>query len=167
MRFLARIPHLTAVPLTRMTLAGLVCLLIGCTTARPIFQEVDARQAEIAGFENIRAPLDGEIDSAIRKRFQRAGSRVPRKYLAISGGGAGGAFSVGVLKAWSERGDRPTFDLVSGVSTGALIAPSLSWEQSMTSSSNISIQAASRRNCSTENSSSAVCSAKACILRSP
>ncbi|MGO7136341.1 patatin-like phospholipase family protein [Rhizobium leguminosarum] len=123
MRFLARIPHLTAVPLTRMTLAGLVCLLIGCTTARPVFQEVDARQAEIAGFENIRAPLDGDIDSAIRKRFQRTESRVPRKYLAISGGGAGGAFSVGVLKAWSERGDRPTFDLVSGVSTGALIAP--------------------------------------------
>ncbi|CAH1654428.1 Patatin-like phospholipase [Hyphomicrobiales bacterium] len=44
-------------------------------------------------------------------------------YLVLSGGGAGGAFSVGALKAWSEKGQRPQFDIVSGVSTGALIAP--------------------------------------------
>nr|WP_314092349.1 patatin-like phospholipase family protein [uncultured Shinella sp.] len=43
--------------------------------------------------------------------------------LAISGGGAGGAFSVGVLSAWSELGNRPRFEVVTGVSTGALIAP--------------------------------------------
>jgi patatin-like phospholipase/acyl hydrolase len=43
--------------------------------------------------------------------------------LAISGGGAGGAFSVGILSAWSELGTRPSFDVVTGVSTGALIAP--------------------------------------------
>jgi hypothetical protein len=43
--------------------------------------------------------------------------------LAISGGGAGGAFSVGILSAWSQLGNRPSFDVVTGVSTGALIAP--------------------------------------------
>ncbi|QKX00423.1 patatin-like phospholipase family protein [Agrobacterium sp. CGMCC 11546] len=43
--------------------------------------------------------------------------------LAISGGGAGGAFAVGVLSAWSELGTRPRFQVVTGVSTGALIAP--------------------------------------------
>ncbi|UXT23990.1 alpha/beta hydrolase (plasmid) [Agrobacterium tumefaciens] len=43
--------------------------------------------------------------------------------LAISGGGAGGAFTVGVLSAWSELGTRPRFQVVTGVSTGALIAP--------------------------------------------
>ncbi|MGJ7043682.1 hypothetical protein J2Y63_006968 [Shinella sp. BE166] len=43
--------------------------------------------------------------------------------LAISGGGAGGAFAVGILSAWSELGTRPTFQVVTGVSTGALIAP--------------------------------------------
>jgi hypothetical protein len=43
--------------------------------------------------------------------------------LVISGGGAGGAFSVGVLSAWSKQGTRPDFDIVTGVSTGALIAP--------------------------------------------
>jgi hypothetical protein len=44
-------------------------------------------------------------------------------YLIISGGGAKGAYGAGVLKAWSEQGSRPEFTLVTGVSTGALIAP--------------------------------------------
>lgn len=43
--------------------------------------------------------------------------------LAISGGGATGAFGAGVVTGWSARGDRPVFDIVSGVSIGALIAP--------------------------------------------
>lgn len=47
--------------------------------------------------------------------------------LIISGGGDYGAFGAGFLKAWGEVEDpqwrRPTFDLVTGVSTGALIAP--------------------------------------------
>ena len=47
----------------------------------------------------------------------------PRTILAISGGGLFGAYSVGVLKGWSETGTRPRFDVVTGVSTGALIAP--------------------------------------------
>jgi len=43
--------------------------------------------------------------------------------LSLSGGGAGGAYGAGVMVGWTERGDRPEFDIVSGVSTGALIAP--------------------------------------------
>ncbi len=42
--------------------------------------------------------------------------------LALSSGGAEGAFGAGVMKGWSEAGTRPQFDVVSGVSTGALIA---------------------------------------------
>lgn len=44
-------------------------------------------------------------------------------YLAISGGGANGAFGAGLLKGWAESGTRPEFDIVTGVSTGALTAP--------------------------------------------
>jgi hypothetical protein len=44
-------------------------------------------------------------------------------YLVVSGGGANGAYGAGVLKAWSELGRRPEFTIVTGVSTGALIAP--------------------------------------------
>jgi predicted patatin/cPLA2 family phospholipase len=42
--------------------------------------------------------------------------------LALSGGGSYGAFSAGVLNGWTTSGKRPQFDIVSGVSTGALIA---------------------------------------------
>ena len=47
----------------------------------------------------------------------------PPVLLALSGGGANGAYGAGVLIGWSERGDRPKFDIVTGVSTGALSAP--------------------------------------------
>lgn len=43
--------------------------------------------------------------------------------LAVSGGGANGAYGAGVLVGWTDAGDRPVFDLVTGVSTGALISP--------------------------------------------
>ena len=42
--------------------------------------------------------------------------------LAISGGGSDGAFGAGVLRGWTESGKRPEFNIVTGVSTGALIA---------------------------------------------
>lgn len=44
-------------------------------------------------------------------------------YLALSGGGANGAFGAGLLVGWTAAGDRPEFTIVTGVSTGALIAP--------------------------------------------
>ncbi len=47
----------------------------------------------------------------------------PRYYLSISGGGANGAFGAGLLKGWTESGDRPEMWIVTGISTGALIAP--------------------------------------------
>ncbi len=43
--------------------------------------------------------------------------------LLISGGGENGAFGAGILNGWTAAGDRPDFKLVTGVSTGALIAP--------------------------------------------
>jgi len=43
--------------------------------------------------------------------------------LALSSGGEDGAYGAGFLEGWSERGDRPEFFMVIGVSTGALIAP--------------------------------------------
>ena len=49
--------------------------------------------------------------------------RTPHNYLAISGGGANGAFGAGLLVGWSAHGTRPQFTVVTGISTGALIAP--------------------------------------------
>jgi predicted acylesterase/phospholipase RssA len=54
----------------------------------------------------------------------RSGSTLaPSNMLAISGGGDNGAYAAGLLNGWSENGTRPEFSLVTGVSTGALIAP--------------------------------------------
>jgi hypothetical protein len=47
----------------------------------------------------------------------------PLNYLAISGGANDGAFGAGFLSGWSASGTRPDFEIVTGVSTGALIAP--------------------------------------------
>ncbi|MGH8290708.1 MAG: patatin-like phospholipase family protein [Steroidobacteraceae bacterium] len=43
--------------------------------------------------------------------------------LVLSGGGAGGAFGAGALVGWTRRGTRPRFEIVTGVSAGALLAP--------------------------------------------
>jgi hypothetical protein len=60
----------------------------------------------------------------IREQRKPKGKLPPkRNILAISGGGSYGAFSAGVLCGWSETGTRPEFDVVTGISTGALIAP--------------------------------------------
>lgn len=44
-------------------------------------------------------------------------------YLAVSGGGSDGAFGAGLLNGWTKSGTRPKFKIVTGVSTGSLIAP--------------------------------------------
>lgn len=53
----------------------------------------------------------------------RQSTHLQSNLLALSGGGENGAFGAGLLAGWSERGDRPEFDVVTGVSAGALIAP--------------------------------------------
>ena len=47
----------------------------------------------------------------------------PTHALVLSGGGSNGAFGAGFLSGWTQAGTRPTFKLVTGISTGALIAP--------------------------------------------
>ena len=53
----------------------------------------------------------------------RGGRIPPGHFLALSGGADDGAFGAGVLVGWTETGQRPEFDLVTGISAGALIAP--------------------------------------------
>ncbi len=68
------------------------------------------------------------VASYLRERDYAAanghlGPLPPAYYLAVSGGGENGAFGAGLLVGWTAAGTRPTFKLVTGISTGALIAP--------------------------------------------
>ena len=51
------------------------------------------------------------------------GELPPAYFLAISGGGDNGAYGAGFINGWTASGTRPEFKVVTGVSTGALIAP--------------------------------------------
>lgn len=85
--------------------------------ARAPFTLDDQRSASVPGIEHARFFGD---DSAA---FLKAMPDKPGAWLAISGGGSDGAYSAGLLNGWSKRGDRPEFSVITGISTGATIAP--------------------------------------------
>ena len=67
---------------------------------------------------------DSAIESVKQELAANQGKLAPEAtYLALSGGGGDGAFGAGILCGWTEAGTRPQFKLVTGISTGALIAP--------------------------------------------
>lgn len=70
------------------------------------------------------AANDAEALQALAEGFsRRLTSTQSPQLLALSGGGANGAYGAGVIVGWTARGDRPQFDVVTGISTGALAAP--------------------------------------------
>lgn len=101
-----------------------VGLLAGCMSPTRIpYGSYAASAALVDGFTDIRTYADANDNLPNDRAWLPASKHKEINYLVLSGGGAGGAFSVGALKAWSDVGRRPQFDMVSGVSTGALIAP--------------------------------------------
>ena len=64
-----------------------------------------------------------ELEKAYLAKQGHTGSLPSIAMLAISGGGDNGAFAAGFLNGWTKAGTRPQFKLVTGVSTGALVAP--------------------------------------------
>ena len=63
------------------------------------------------------------LDSVLKGVNTGGGSDHHLKILALSGGGENGAYGAGLLCGWTEAGTRPQFDIVTGISTGSLIAP--------------------------------------------
>jgi hypothetical protein len=131
--------HFSSIWITLVSLAALL-LLQGCATPtrQPAVPENLQNQARIPGLEGIRYRVGNPDDLAAMAREgmesvqrERAflaasghqGPLPPAVYLAISGGGDNGAYGAGLLNGWTAAGDRPTFKLVTGVSTGALSAP--------------------------------------------
>jgi predicted acylesterase/phospholipase RssA len=65
-----------------------------------------------------------ELSSATAaEQLHAARAGAPLTILALSGGGAGGAFGAGAIAGLTHAGMRPKFDVVTGVSAGALVAP--------------------------------------------
>ena len=84
---------------------------------RTAYSASEAASASIPGIPGGRFWGDSEAD------FQKALPTVTGPWLALSSGGADGAYGAGVLIGLSQAGKRPAFSMVSGVSTGALMAP--------------------------------------------
>ena len=121
-----REPTTVSVCVWCMSLCAVSLLVLsGCTApARQAYNASEAERAQIVGFENIRVHADDpRPPRSVYDPWRPVTGKPKPAMLAISGGGAGGAFSVGILSAWSQLGNRPSFDVVTGVSTGALIAP--------------------------------------------
>jgi hypothetical protein len=100
-------------------------VLVACAAtmgARPALAPQLLAQATIAADQPIRHWGDDPDFVAIHSRIH-PGSDGIVDYLTLSGGGINGAYGAGYLVGWTARGDRPKFEVVTGISVGAMIAP--------------------------------------------
>ena len=123
----------------RTSYRGLVIILIACAlsacaaTPRPTAPKAGAPLEHAWGavpFQTSADEIDenfteGIIESlqAKREQLRQTGEdgKIPYRALTLSGGGSRGAYGAGVLSGWTKRGDRPQFEVVTGISTGALM----------------------------------------------
>ena len=134
---LMTVKHTLEFYLAQSLIAVLVlALLTGCSglPRNPVPVE-DIRRAEIPGMPGVRA-WGGQLNAAFQADLVASIQQEPAGVfplddsgypiyhgLALSGGGSNGAFGAGILNGWTQAGTRPDFKIVTGISTGALIAP--------------------------------------------
>lgn len=90
-----------------------------------------ANEATVSGMAGVRYAINQSSGVAMFLRDLERTLRIMNRdqpgasisYLSISGGGSRGAFGAGLLNGWSRHGTRPEFNMVTGISTGALMAP--------------------------------------------
>ena len=131
--------------MTSHRLAPLVALAIGLAVVTgcaapprgPAVPPSDTVRAQPLGIPNARFLADGDPapmlaemaqsiereQAVLRAAGQPATPLPPAYFLALSGGADNGAFGAGLINGWTTTGTRPSFRMVTGVSTGALIAP--------------------------------------------
>ena len=127
--------HFRSTAVIQRTLILVFFLLQGCVSLpdRSPLPEEHYEASLVLGLPNLRYWGDEEFpigrhlpDSPTREQLKALlpglfGQEL--RILAISGGGQDGAFSAGILNGWTASGTRPEFNIVTGISTGALIAP--------------------------------------------
>jgi hypothetical protein len=117
---------------------SLLTLLAACGggAVRNAVPDALLNQATAIGMTDVRFWGDAtppHIDAIVREKFAqmrqarpylfKSGKRPNVSFLTVSGGGSDGAFGAGLLVGWSAAGTRPDFEVVTGISTGALTAP--------------------------------------------
>jgi predicted acylesterase/phospholipase RssA len=103
---------------------GLAGHLAACSSVpRTSYTAEQASFASVPGIPAARAFADASTETFSEMAGRPEARRQAFTYLALSGGGGDGAYGAGIINGWTASGTRPEFSLVSGVSTGALIAP--------------------------------------------
>ncbi|MDF7822937.1 patatin-like phospholipase family protein [Pontiellaceae bacterium B12227] len=112
---------------------ALMIIISGCATSRRPFPEQQKSLGTLNGYEpQIRiwgdrtlepaddgaALMQRQVSSSVPEQFKKA-----QAFLAVSGGSQNGAFGAGLLNGWTQEGSRPEFRIVTGISTGSIIAP--------------------------------------------
>jgi len=101
---------------------AIMFMLAGCSSLpRTSYTASDAASSKVLDLDQLRRYADEPASTFLKTNVSSRAGAV--SYLALSGGGADGAYGAGILNGWTAAGTRPEFSAVSGVSTGALIAP--------------------------------------------
>ena len=107
---------------------ALLAILSACATTRAVDMAVPPQfsdHAIVPDLAHIRIWGDEKPPNlrGLASQLASGGHEPHWNILALSGGGPDGAYGAGLLNGWSESGTRPKFKVVTGISTGAIIAP--------------------------------------------
>jgi hypothetical protein len=114
-----------------LTLLLLILILGGCTTRPPAppashSHDLPWGALDLSIDSDAKYSIKNSLGTVIANKANSAKNtkeKIPFNILTLTGGGSRGAFGTGFLIGWSEKGNIPNFDIVTGISTGAVMAP--------------------------------------------
>jgi len=114
-----------------LLLFSLSIFFIGCTTRPPALPKTYAHNLPWGAVNldvnsSSKYSITNSLGDVLLKKadnYKDFNGSVPLNILTLTGGGSRGAFGTGLLVGWNDKGDMPTFDIVTGISTGAVMAP--------------------------------------------
>jgi len=115
----------------KYTLIILSLFFVGCSSRPPAPPVEHAHDLPWGALDldphtNAHNSVKVSLGSALKQKAYRYGdsnTTVPYDILVLSGGGSRGAFGAGLISGWNMRGDMPKFDVITGISTGSIMAP--------------------------------------------
>ena len=108
-----------------------LAIVSGCATRPEPLPEENAHDLPWGAIDldiksNKKFSIKKSLGSVLTQKASKckdSGEAVKIDILALTGGGSRGAFGTGLLLGWTKKGDIPKFDIVTGISTGAVMAP--------------------------------------------